>query len=345
MARFGERLRALAGTVASATSPAAVRGAGDTTATPIDALVADTQGARAEVSRRLEEGRDRLLEWSSHRPATARPIVDAIAAEDRQPSLDQFLLAVLDLYMIEVEELSPRTYRIGSAGVLVDDFPGLSADRVTVTSDRARALEREDFQFLTWDHPLATGALDLLFGSEHGNCSVARWIDDVQELYLETVWVLECVAPAHLGADRFLPPTPLRTIVDRRGVDVSGTLTPAQLTSVLVKAEGGRGLLANPRVRDELLPRLLDRNRQLADAQTPAVIAEAQRAARARIGREADRLVDLRRRNPSVRQEEIDALRDQQQQLEAQLGAARLRLDGVRLIHRGPGRTGPASGA
>ena len=74
------------------------------------------------------------------------------------------MLDVFDLFFIEVEEIAPRTCRLGSAGVLVDDFPGLKADGLTYTRDRSRALLREDLQFLTWDHPLASGALDMLLG-------------------------------------------------------------------------------------------------------------------------------------------------------------------------------------
>src|SRR5439155_934455 len=77
-----------------------------------------------------------------------------------------------------VEELAHRTYKLGSAGVLADSFPGLPAEGLTVTCDRKRALAREDIQFLTWDHPLVTGALDLLLGSEKGNSSFAQWPDD-----------------------------------------------------------------------------------------------------------------------------------------------------------------------
>jgi len=138
-------------------------------------LMMSVREACAEVERELEHGRDRLLEWNSFRPEISAPLLEEISRLDGDPALESFMLAVFDLYFIEVEELAPRTFRLGSAGVLRDTFPGLTASGLTITADRARALAREDLQFLTWDHPLVTGAMDRLLGSESGNCSFARW--------------------------------------------------------------------------------------------------------------------------------------------------------------------------
>ena len=52
-----------------------------------------------------------------------------------------------------------------------DAFAGLPPEGTTVTFDRARALEREEITFLTWDHPMVLGALELLLGGESGNCA------------------------------------------------------------------------------------------------------------------------------------------------------------------------------
>src|SRR5262249_42058273 len=101
-------------------------------------------------------------------------------------------------------------FKLGSAGIFAESFPGLPAEGITVTCDRQRALGREDLQFLTWDHPLVTGALDLILGSEKGNCS---FIESIETRSLEAVYVLECVAPPHLHIDRFLPPSPIRVTV------------------------------------------------------------------------------------------------------------------------------------
>jgi ATP-dependent helicase HepA len=301
------------------------------------ALIADTRRARAEVAARLEEGRDRLLEWSSARPALSGRIIEQIRHEDADRTLDAFMLLVFDLFVIQVEEVAPRSWRLGSAGVLVDEFPGLKAEGMTVTRDRARALDREDLQFLTWDHPLATGALDLLLGSEKGNCAFAHWVDpDTAAVHLDAVYVLECLAPPALHADRFLPPTPLRTVVDHRG----GESEPPPLAAFDAAPHPAlaRTLVGRSDMRDRRLPRMIEQTRSMAERQAAERRREAASQMEATLRQEIGRLRDLQRLNGLVRDEEIAALEQQQQALGAAIAAARVRLDAVRLVYRGPRR-------
>jgi len=192
------------------------------------ASLPDVVAARIEVAERLSEGRDWLLEWNSRRPEISTPIIDGIRGLDEDLTLEAFMLAVFDLHFVEVEDIAPRTWRLASAGTFRDLLPGITSEGVTVTRDRQRALAREDIQFLTWDHPLVTGALDRLLGSEHGNCSAARATGTTPGLLVEAVYVLECVAPPDLHVDRFLPSVPLRVILDHRG-DVPNRLPLARM--------------------------------------------------------------------------------------------------------------------
>jgi ATP-dependent helicase HepA len=298
-------------------------------------LITRGREARHEVASRLEQGRDRLLEWNSFRPEVAARIVAAIRHRDAERTLESFMLSICDLYFIDVEEVSPRTYRLGSAGVLRDTFPGLASDGLTITADRQRALAREELQFLTWDHPLVSGALDLLLGSEHGNCAFARWADaSASALYLEVIYMLECVAPPQLHVDRFLPPTPMRVVVNHKGQD-AGAIVTADVAARFVKSAGGRGLLERADIRDRLLPGLVEQTRQNAERLVPAVIDRARADMQSRLGEEIDRLRALQKVNRSVRDEEIELLEAQRRDLATQIEAARLRLDAVRLIHRG----------
>ena len=301
----------------------------------LDRFIAAVQQSRHEVAVRLDEGRDRLLEWNSLRPALSAHIVDEIRKQDEDHALDDFMLEAFDLFFIQVEELAPRTWRLGSAGVLVDDFPGLKADGLTCTRDRQRALLREDLQFLTWDHPLATGALDMLLGSERGNCAFVRWPDpEKSALYLEAVYLLECLAPAALQADRFLPPTPVRVMVDHRGRDT----TDLAVSDVLARdssPSGGQALVARTEVHEALLPRLLEQARLNAEHRVTDIVEAARGTMRSRLQREAGRLRELQKVNRTVRDEEIDLLLEQERALDRVIGGARLRLDAVRLVYRG----------
>jgi ATP-dependent helicase HepA len=149
------------------------------------------------------------MEMNSFRPKIAEKIVAEIRREDAEMALEEFMLSVFDYYALQVEKVGERTYKLGRAGILSDAFPGLPSGGFILTFDRERALSREDMQFMTWDHPLVTGAFDLLLGSEKGNCSA----DPRMAPGVDAVYLLECVAPLHLHVDRFLPPTPIRVKV------------------------------------------------------------------------------------------------------------------------------------
>ena len=50
--------------------------------------------------------------------------------------------------------------------MFVPHFPELPNEGMRVTFLRERALEREEVTFLTWDHPMVVGVLDLILGGE-----------------------------------------------------------------------------------------------------------------------------------------------------------------------------------
>lgn len=165
------------------------------------------------------------------------------------------MVAVFDYFSIHVEELTHRTFQLGSAGVFAESFPGLPSGGLTITSDRKRALSREDVQFLTWDHPLVTGALDLLLGTEKGNSSFGQWPDaKTPGIFLEAIFLIECIAPPPLHVDRFLPPTPQRVLVDYRGQEVGATVTTELLRRHL-KVGDVFALLDRSEVRRNCFPR------------------------------------------------------------------------------------------
>jgi ATP-dependent helicase HepA len=199
----------------------------------LDRLMEVTREEYKDITARLHEGRDRLLEMNSCSPDVADRLRREIQREDEDTSLDRFMLAVFDQYSIDVEEIGPRTYKLGSAGIFADSFPGLPAEGVTVTCDRQRALVREDVQFLTWDHPLVTGALDLILSSEKGNCSS---IETDGAPSLDAVFILECVAPPHLHIDRFLPPTPIRVAVEGESIQEAEELAKSYVPKIIEAA-------------------------------------------------------------------------------------------------------------
>ena len=300
----------------------------------LDALIADTKIFHAKIAKELAQGQDRLLQMNSCRPDIAGQIVAQIAAFDQDASLDNYLLRVFDHFGVQVDELSPRTYLAKPAELTVDALPGLPADGLTLTCDRRKALSREEIGFLTWDHPLVTGAMDLLLGSGQGNSAFAVWnAAEAQSIFVEAVYVLEPVAPPALHADRFLPPTPLRVVVDPKGEDVSGEVNPSIDE---LKPGSVFKLLDNSRIKQKLIPSMLEKSRQHATERAGTISKNAVERMEAVLRREIERLLDLKKVNNHIRDEEITLLESQITELGLAIKDAPLRLDSLRLIWRTP---------
>ena len=124
-------------------------------------------------------------------------------------------------------------------------------------------------------------------------------------------------------------------LVDHRGNDVGKTIPPEQLTRYL-KSSAACALLDQPELREELLPSLIVKTQALANRQVPGIVAQARKEMSAQLEPEIARLKELRKVNRSVRAEEIDMLVEQRRALDQHLASARLRLDAIRLIQRGP---------
>jgi len=300
----------------------------------LKALIAETRTLHAKIAKELEGGQDRLLQMNSCRPQAASDLIDQIQTFDADRSLDDFLLRVFDHYGVHVEDLSDRTYLAVPANLTTDAFPELPEEGLTLTSDRDKALSREEISFLSWDHPIVTSAIDLLLSSEQGNSAFAIWPGAAEQtIYLEAIYVLEPVAPPALHADRFLAPTPFRIIVDLKGSDVSSEISPnpEELQSGSVFQ-----LLDSARIKRKLLPDMLEKSRALATQRAATISLAAQKNMKALLGQEVERLRDLQKVNDHVRDEEIALHQAQIDELTHHIKEAPVRLDAVRLIWRTP---------
>jgi ATP-dependent helicase HepA len=195
-------------------------------------------------------------------------------------------------------------------------------------------LEREHEAFLTWDHPMVRAALDLLLGSESGNASFGLWESPGGKRMLLEAWlVVECVAPAHLHVERFLPQTPLRIAVDHGGGDQTGD---AAFATAKLRRGDPAGLLKNESVKRKVLPLMLERARELGLEASRGMIDTALADMRAEMAAEIARLKDLAEINDHVRPEEITALEERAAALAEAIAGARVRIDAVRLVWKAP---------
>ncbi|MBI1178790.1 RNA polymerase-associated protein RapA [bacterium] len=299
-------------------------------------LLEQSASTRRELRQKLEEGRDRLLELNSFRPAIAQECIDAIRAEDADPSLAEFLLDVFEHFGLHVEELAPTTWQLNPQGLTTDAFPSLPAEGMIATCDRRRALGREDVGFLTWDHPMVAGATDLLLSSEKGNCSFGILPHTVERtLLIEAVFVLEAIAADRLHVDRFLPATPVRVVVNHKPAAVTKQYPPETFAGNLKKGQPYK-LLEKEDIARRVIPAMLKTAEAAADTTAKALIQESLNTMNPMLGHEIHRLQTLRKVNDHIRPEEIKIAENEQNELTNAIQNARLRLDCLRMIWKGP---------
>jgi ATP-dependent helicase HepA len=296
----------------------------------LKAFLARSKKLRSSVAKKLERGHDRLLELNSCRPERAQKIIDQIRVLDADVAFEEFFSRLLDHFGVHVEELGSRSFLLLPGHLITDAFPSLPAEGMSVTFDRARALSREDLGFMSGDHPLVGSSFDLLLASEAGNSAFAIWRATTSEaVLLEVYIVVECVAPAALHVDRFLPATPVRIVVDHALADK--TDDPALLAAQFETGDVFK-LLDRGAVKRKLLPAMLEKVQAFAAERMQELTASASGRIERQLQGEIDRLEDLRRINDHVRPEEIAAAKEQKAALLSAVATANFRLDAVRLI-------------
>jgi ATP-dependent helicase HepA len=298
-------------------------------------LLADTQQQVDTTRAALLEGRDALLELNSCNAEIADALIESIRGSEHNDALQMYMERVWDHFGVDHEKHSQYAVVVRpSEQMLVSHFPELSEDGFTATFDRAQALQRDDMEFLTWEHPMVLGAIEMILGAEYGNAAIASM--NVKglppgTLLLEAIYSVQCIAPRQLQLPRFLPNTPLRFLVDRKGKNLGAVLPHEKLNALCSNIPRSSGPAIIAQVRTEIGP-MQEHAARFAAAELPALIAAARARLTDDLSREIARLEALRAVNPAIRSEEIEFFRTQLAAGQAAIDQATLQLDALRLV-------------
>lgn len=299
-------------------------------------LINQAQQTRAALEAELHNGRDRLLELHSRgHTGQAQRLIETIEKQDQDFQLPIYMERLFDVFGVDSEDHSDNALVLRPGERMLDaGFPLGDDEGVTITYDRDTALSREDMQFITWEHPMLQGGMDLVLSGSMGNSSVALLKNKALKpgtMLLECLFVSEAIAPRALQLQRYLPPTPVRCLLDINGNDLASKVAfetleaqidglPKHLASKIAKSQ-----------REEV-ERLLDRAEALADTHHAALVEQASTRFTTELDEEINRLKALQQVNPLVRQSEIDALEQQRQRGVEVLHQAKIRLDALRIL-------------
>lgn len=319
---YGQQLLSLALTAQQASSAA-------------EKLISDTWQKHCKIKAELESGRDKLLELNSSGQGRAHELVKKIERNDRQIDLPQFMFQALDVFGVQQDDKADNAIALNqSEHMLNSNFPCLPEDGSTITFDRDTALINENYQLLTWDHPMVRGVLDLVLSDEIGNASIGLLKAEalpVGTFFLECLFTVEATAPAHLQLGRYLPTTPIRVLVDKNGNNLGDKVSEAVLDKQLTPVKKVMALQLIKALKSQITP-LVAKAESHGEQQISAIQAKALKSMQEKLGQEQQRLTALKAINPSVRQAEIDFLAHQQDELSHYIDKAQLTFEAVRMI-------------
>ncbi len=296
-------------------------------------LLLTTGNKLKTMNEALHRGRDRLLEYNSCQPQKAEELRQQAKRDDVQSNLAQYMDSIFDCFGVHTEEHSAGSFIISPGENMLTAFPQLQEDGMTISYSRDIALTHEDIHFISWDHPMVTGAMDIVLTSELGNTSVIA-IEHKNlvpgTMLLEGVYIFDSASSQSLNTNRYLPPTTIRIVLDENGIQYN------KLSHELIKQhtveidkETATKII---KVKLVELKQLTKECEKQAQQQAPIFLDKAQKKASQLLQKEINRLKALSKVNQNVRFEEIEYFEQQLQALDKVLDGASLRLDALRVI-------------
>ncbi|PTQ88248.1 RNA polymerase-associated protein RapA [Agitococcus lubricus] len=279
-----------------------------------NALVAEAKQDRSNLEAELQQGRDYLLELNSCRMDKAIELITAVADQDDDLILGDFMERAWSAFGVEHEEQGDGSHIIRTGEhMAVDSFPSLDADGMTVCFDRNLALSREDIQFVTWEHPMSLGILDLMTRQSFGNANLALIRNKgikAGTLLMEAWFRVELVAPKHLDLTATLPQLTVRVLLDGEGRDLSTRVNHEILNRQVVPLDKATARQV-VKMQADMIASLYQQADKTAKAHIPDLKTQAQSQLTQKLGVEIERLKALQKINPSIRDEEIELLSQQ----------------------------------
>ncbi|NQZ81614.1 MAG: RNA polymerase-associated protein RapA [Colwellia sp.] len=298
-------------------------------------LIDDSHKKHLTIKSELESGRDKLLELRSSGQGRAAELVNKINHLDQQTALPQFMFQILDVFGIQQDDKADNSIALQpTEHMLNSNFPCLPEDGTTITFNRETALTCENYQLLTWDHPMVRGAMDLVLSDEIGNASIGLLKNPalpVGTFFLECLFTIEATAPSHLQLGRYLPTTPIRVLVDKNGNNLADKVSESVLDQQLTPVKKQVALQLVKALKAEVTP-LVAKAEAHAEPQVTAIQDKALKSMHLTLDEEHQRLTALSAINPSVRQEELDFIKMQQNELTNYITKAQLKFEAIRMI-------------
>ena len=301
----------------------------------LDPLLEQVAGQNAKLRKQMESGRDRLLELHSSGQGRAESLVADIEELDDQFTLPSYMINVFDTFGVSQEDKGENTIILKpTEHMLNPSFPCLKDDGITVTFDRSTSLSQEDAHFISWDHPMVQGSLDMICDDDFGTASVALLKNKklpAGTFFVELIFIAEAMAPKALQVGRFLPPTPIRILLDKGSNNLADNVAFDAFNQQL-SAVGRQTASKLASALQSAIHPMITSAQGMAQTKLEALRAESLEKMQTALGEEQARLTALKQINPNIRDEELSFFDKQRSELTTYIEKAQVKLDAIRLI-------------
>ncbi len=297
-------------------------------------LITTSRALTESLLEQLQLGRDRLLELSSCHPQKAADVLDNVTGSTSSLELQTYMEKIFDHFGVDHQVHSQNAIILHPGDHMrCHSFPGLTEDGITATYLRSQAMSREDMHYLTLEHPMVTGATDMILSGDFGNtafCTLKTPSLKPGTLLLEAIFIVHCPAPKYLQLHRYLPLTTIRVVVDSVNRDLSDILVASKLNQMAQRVElrSVQELVKHARPQ---INQLITAAENSATKRRGAIIDVALQQMTDSQNVEIERLKALAEVNPNIRQDEIEYLASSSSQLQQFLNGSTLKLDAIRV--------------
>ena len=311
----------------------------DENRTTLKSVIEEALEMRLGLEEQLQSGRDRLLEYNSCRPRVAGRIADAMRDFDGHNLLPQFIERFFASANIEHSIQRDGSWVIApidstEISDYIDGLPLGDEDGMTLTFEREQALQREDIEFITHEHPLMRAIYELASTSTFGNTTVAMLKSTAVPqgmVLLEVNFRVEAIAPRLLNLPATLTTQNIRVFISEQGSDLSARISADMIMPHIERLDKNRARQVI-KVRGDVIEQRYYEAEDIARQQLAEIGEQASARFSQQWSREIKRLKHLQTINPNVRPEEIERLEQLQAQGEQALGSLSLVPDSIRVL-------------
>ncbi len=301
----------------------------------LEPLLEQVAKQNAQLRKQMESGRDRLLELHSSGQGRAESLVADIEELDDQFTLPSYMINVFDTFGVSQEDKGENTIILKpTEHMLNPSFPCLKDDGITVTFDRSTSLSQEDAHFISWDHPMVQGSLDMICDDDFGTASVALLKNKklpAGTFFVELIFIAEAMAPKALQVGRFLPPTPIRILLDKGSNNLADNVAFDAFNQQL-SAVGRQTASKLASALQSAIHPMITSAQGMAQTKLEALRAASLEKMQTALAEEQSRLAALKQINPNIRDEELNFFDKQRSELTTYIEKAQVKLDAIRLI-------------